>query len=56
MSSGKDKAKGKANELTGKATGSKAKQAKGKAQQGKARVKDELQDEKERTERDVKGR
>lgn len=54
--SGKDKAKGKANELIGKVTGNRTKQAKGKVQQGKGRVKDELKDEEERTKRDAEGR
>lgn len=54
MGSAKDKVKGKANEMAGKATGDRGRQARGKAQQGKGRVKDELAAEKERTERDIR--
>jgi uncharacterized protein YjbJ (UPF0337 family) len=51
-----DKAKGKANELLGKATGDKPKQMKGKGQQAKGEFKDEFEKENERAKEDPETR
>jgi uncharacterized protein YjbJ (UPF0337 family) len=48
-----DKIKGKANELTGKATGDKTQELKGKGQQFKGGVKDEAKAENERKKKDT---